>query len=163
MKRVTKMRRRKDESGYTLMEVIVAVAVLTFGLLAVASMQVSAIRGNSFAWDKTEATNWAGDRIEKLMRSGYNDLLSLDADGDGTDQDADGDGADDDGGNFGLDDDAADTADFHEASPDGVYDLYMNVAVGHPRADILSVRVIIRWNDRGEAKRFFLDFIKSAV
>jgi hypothetical protein len=108
-------------------------------------------------------TGWAGDRIEKIMRADFMDLLNLDVDGDGTDQDADANGADDDGGNFGLDDDTAASADLSETSPDGVYSLFLNVAVDHRRFDTLTVRVIVTWTDRGTAKRFFLDFIKANV
>ncbi len=46
----------RDDRGFTLLEVIVAIAILTFGLLAVASMQIGAIQGNSFAGRVTEGT-----------------------------------------------------------------------------------------------------------
>ena len=72
----TKMRKRIKEEGFTLLEVIVAIAILTFGLLAVASMQAASIRGNSFASGVTEGTTWAGDQVERLMALPYdhNDL-----------------------------------------------------------------------------------------
>jgi type IV pilus assembly protein PilV len=39
----------KTENGFTILEVLIAVSVLAIGILAVASMQISAIRGNAFA------------------------------------------------------------------------------------------------------------------
>ncbi len=54
------------------MEVIFAIFVLAFGLLAVASMQSSAIRGNLFGAGKTEALTWGQDTIEGLMALPYN-------------------------------------------------------------------------------------------
>jgi len=65
------------EGGFTLLEVIVAVSILTFGLLAVASMQMTAIRGNYNASNITEATTVAQDRLEELMGLpyGHNDLI----------------------------------------------------------------------------------------
>ena len=75
----------KNEGGFTLIEVIIAISILSFGLLAVATMQVSAIRGNSVAeWD-TEATTWAGDQMENLTCLAFrdwNNVLLQDSDGD---------------------------------------------------------------------------------
>lgn len=64
----------RDDRGFTLLEVIVAIAILTFGLLAVASMQIGAIQGNSFAGRVTEGTTWAQDKLEELIALSYDDL-----------------------------------------------------------------------------------------
>jgi type IV pilus assembly protein PilV len=64
-------RAREGGSGFTLLEVVVAVSILTFGLLAVASMQASSIRGNALADGMTESSTWALDRLEKLMTLPY--------------------------------------------------------------------------------------------
>ena len=69
------------DKGFTLIEVLVAISILCFGLLGVAAMQASAIRGNDLASDLTEATVWASDQMEMLMRTAaanYNDPLLLD-------------------------------------------------------------------------------------
>ncbi len=66
-------RGRDRESGFTLLEVIIALSILTFGLLAVASMQASAIRGNALADGLTESSTWAVDRLEKLTALPYTD------------------------------------------------------------------------------------------
>jgi type IV pilus assembly protein PilV len=70
------MRKRSKEEGLTLLEVIIAIAILTFGILAVASMQAASIQGNSFSSSVTEGTTWAGDQVERLMALPYdhNDL-----------------------------------------------------------------------------------------
>ena len=60
------------EGGFTLLEVIVAISILTFGLLAVASMQLTAIRGNDNASNITEATTVAQDRLELFLLHPYN-------------------------------------------------------------------------------------------
>jgi type IV pilus assembly protein PilV len=59
------------EAGFTLLEVIVAISILTVGLLAVASMQTAAIRGNDAAYRVTESATWAQDRLEFLMALPY--------------------------------------------------------------------------------------------
>jgi prepilin-type N-terminal cleavage/methylation domain-containing protein len=57
--------------GFTLIELLIAISILTVGLLGVASMQVSAIRGNDFARAQTEAATAGMDLIEKLLRLPY--------------------------------------------------------------------------------------------
>ena len=59
--------RQKREKGFTMLEVLVAISILSFGLLSLASMQVAAINGNSGANRLTEATTWAQDKLEDLM------------------------------------------------------------------------------------------------
>jgi len=61
----------KKEQGFTLIEVIIAIGLLTFGILAVASMHISAIQGNSFAAQVTQGTTWAQDKLEELMALPY--------------------------------------------------------------------------------------------
>jgi len=62
------------DKGFTLLEVIVAISILTFGLLAVASMQLTAIRGNYNASNITEATTVAQDRLELFLSQPYDTL-----------------------------------------------------------------------------------------
>jgi len=61
------------EAGFTLLEVIAAIAILCFGLLAVATMQTGAIQGNYRARIQTEGTTWAQDRMERLLALPYSD------------------------------------------------------------------------------------------
>ena len=60
---------RGAETGFTLLEVILAISLLMVGLLAVASMQVSAINGNAQANRLSEATALAQNKLEELMSS----------------------------------------------------------------------------------------------
>jgi Tfp pilus assembly protein PilV len=53
------------------------IAILCFGLLAVASMQTGAIQGNYTARIQTEATTWAQDRMERLLAQSYANLSTL--------------------------------------------------------------------------------------
>lgn len=66
---------RLGEAGFTLLEVITAVSILTVGLLAVASMQTAAIRGNDTAYGVTEGATWAQNRLEALIALPYDDPL----------------------------------------------------------------------------------------
>ena len=75
------MEKQDRQAGFTLLEVIVAISILSVGLLAVASMQTAAIRGNDTAYRVTESVTWAQDRLEFLLALPYDDTaLSLGTD-----------------------------------------------------------------------------------
>lgn len=141
-----------DNRGFTLIEVLVAMGVLAFGILAVATMQVTAIRGSAVASNLDIASSWATDRIEILLSRPYDCTpVTLgchdldDVDGDGTNQDSNGDGDDDVGADlsFGLDDATDATADGRSVSPDGKYTVYWNVAIDTPVPDTKTIRVLV--------------------
>jgi type IV pilus assembly protein PilV len=85
-----RIRNLKKENGFTLLEVIASIAILTFGLLAVASMQVRAISGNDLAGRISEASAWGQEKVEELSGLSYTDAITWnveedpDLDGDGT-------------------------------------------------------------------------------
>jgi prepilin-type N-terminal cleavage/methylation domain-containing protein len=66
----------EKEKGFTLLEVIIAMAILSVGLLAVGYMQITAIDSNSTANRITEGTTLAQDKLEELIthRMTHDDL-----------------------------------------------------------------------------------------
>lgn len=66
-----KMTLGRHESGYTLIEVLISLTLFSVGMLAIASMQISGIRGNATAKWHTEASTWSADRLERLMTRDY--------------------------------------------------------------------------------------------
>lgn len=134
-----------NKAGFTLIEVLIAVAVFTIGILSANVMQISSIKGNSKANRITESANWASDKIESLLVLDYEDSEIDDDDADGTNQDGNGDGVDDDGGNFGLDDIVS--PDGSVNSLDGIYKIYWNVAVDCPMPNIKTIKIIVARND----------------
>ena len=54
------------ERGFTLLEVIIAISIFAVGVLAVATMQISATRGNRLGNELTQATTLAQMQIEEL-------------------------------------------------------------------------------------------------
>jgi len=59
--------RARGDRGFTLIELMIAIALLSFGLLAVASMQIAAMRGNASAMGTTEALAIAQSMVEELF------------------------------------------------------------------------------------------------
>jgi type IV pilus assembly protein PilV len=69
----TQMGKLKNEDGFTLIEVLVAITIFAVGLLAVAAMQNSAILMNSTAGKLTNLSTWGMDKIEELSALSYTD------------------------------------------------------------------------------------------
>lgn len=113
--------------GFTLLEVLIAVVVLAFGLLAIAQMQVIAIRFNYQGRDATEAVTLAKDQLEYLKSLPFNhdDLDDITEDNN---------------------DDLTDTGTIDHADPNnpigGRYTRIWNVA---DRADTKAVNVVVSW------------------
>ena len=66
--------------GFSIMETLIALSIFTIGILAVATLVLSAIGENASARRVTEATALAEGRLEQLM------ALTYDAIGGGTDK-----------------------------------------------------------------------------
>jgi type IV pilus assembly protein PilV len=56
----------KSQKGFSLIEVLVAITLLSIGLLGVASMQTTAISGNSFARTGTEGVQLAQEMVDLI-------------------------------------------------------------------------------------------------
>ena len=68
-----KIRKKNDNQGFTLIEVLIAVSVFAIGFLAVAAMQITANKSTRRSVEFTEATAIASDRMERLMALPYTD------------------------------------------------------------------------------------------
>ena len=79
----------EDRSGFTLVEVLIAVAIFSIGVLAVFSMQYWNVRNNSTGNVLTQASNLARAQIEVLKS--VPDITAL-ADGSHPDNPVDADG-----------------------------------------------------------------------
>ncbi len=66
------MRRlHKNNRGFTLLEILVAMTVFSVGLLGMAALTVGIIRGNLSSNNLTTASTLAQDRMENIIRAGY--------------------------------------------------------------------------------------------
>lgn len=134
-----------NDSGFTLLEILIAIVIFSIGLLAVATMQISSIQGNSYSQEVTDATILAKDKIEELMAIDYDNLNFLsDVDGDGN--------------NGGGLDDTGDDADYSQVI--GRYIMSWNVAIDFPIQSTMTLRIIVNWQDKGQTKNVTMDYMK---
>jgi type IV pilus assembly protein PilV len=138
-----------EAQGFTMVEVMIAMAIFLIGFLAVGSMQISAVNGNASARMRTSASILAGDIVEQLLRCPYessacsiirpdyshNDPLGFGDHGPFND-DPDGDG------------------------PDGTYQVRWTVANG-PEVNSKTVDVIVRWQKLGKDNSVQYSFVAA--
>jgi len=132
-----------NDKGFTFIEVLVAITLLAVGILAVASMQVTALGGNDAAEEITEASTLATDQLETLLSLSYTDAMLQDDPGST--------------GNFlgtaglnnplppggGTPDPTTYPADFSTVTPDGKYTIYWNIAEDYPVPNTKTIRVVV--------------------
>jgi len=76
MKALQEMQPKASQSGFTILEVMIAISILAIGLLAVFSGQNMAIRGNDRASHLTEGMTLAQDKLEELLASPYDSVTA---------------------------------------------------------------------------------------
>jgi len=125
----TTMKNRSSEAGFTLVEALVAIVILVFGLIAVTNLMLVAASSNSVANQATAAATVAAQRLELLKAQPFTSLaVGGDLDSDVT--------------NFNQDDDVAGVGRIHTrwavVSISGDAQVYF-VAVRSEGTGVLSV------------------------
>ena len=121
----------RDERGFTLIEAIIAVAVLIVGILAMYSMQLAAINGNSRSNYVTRAFSYASQQIEALSNTDYGDIQSF---------------AGNSTGNLTI-------------AHDNFYTISANVTDDQPMQDLKTVQVNVEYTVRGQNKKVTMDYV----
>ncbi len=134
--------------GFTIIEVMVAITLLSVAILGAATMQISALGGRNVAIRTTNASTLAGAKMEDLIEEDY-DSSSLAAT---------------------ITSSPADSAAYETAMGDlstaagpeerDDYDIYWNVIDDYPIEDTKTIRVIVRRTDKGVLRTVSLDYIK---
>ena len=76
MRNLPVMTRRRYAKGFTLIEVMVAITLLSIGLLGMAGLTVGITRGNRLSSEVTTATALAQAKMEDIKRVGYSGATS---------------------------------------------------------------------------------------
>jgi len=135
----TIFKNERSEKGFTLLEVMIAIVILTFGILVVASMQTSSIDGNSVANKLTEGTSWAGNKMEELLTIPDTDAqLSSGTHG-------------------------PETAMSGDISYDVNWEVIDSVDPSNPLADAKLIIVTVTWQDKGNPKSTQLRCIRPGL
>jgi len=74
MKAFQEIQPKTRQTGFTILEVMIAISILAIGLLAVFSGQNMAIQANNRANRLTEAMTLAQDKVEELLALPYDDV-----------------------------------------------------------------------------------------
>lgn len=135
--------RTSDNNGYTLIEILIALAIFSIGILGVASMQILSVNYNSYARRATTGTSWGVERMESLMTLPYDDANLSAALADNPHTDIRGDTA-------------------GEGDTEGIYTVSWNVTQD-PVYDYKTINMTVTWSVRGTEKRIRLNYIKSEV
>ena len=66
--------KRGENKGFTLVEVMIAIVILSVALLALGGLQIISIRGNSFGNHMTEAITLAKDLMEEMKNTEWEQI-----------------------------------------------------------------------------------------
>ena len=148
------MKQTLKSDGFTLIEILIAMAIFAIGILAVLSMQISSVNTNATAKKVTDNYTWAAQQGEEFMALPFTDPVLNDT-----------------GGNFftpsqdvdGIDNDADGQID--EPGETGYATIAWRVQENPPENGFQSKNITIRMTSvgRGGAKTIHLDFLKLDI
>jgi len=142
-------KQRCSDDGFTLIETLIAISILSIGLLAVGMMQLSSINGNKKAFDISEASFLAESELERLLSIPFGDSDLDDSQPAGSPD-----------GSAGLNSNTAGTAD-HNTTNDK-YTILWNVADDFPENNTKTITIIVTWTHKGDSKELSISGIKAS-
>ncbi len=74
---IGKEQRGIESSGFTLIEILIAMAIFSIGILAIATMQLSSVNGNGNARRFSEAAAFAQGQIELIQLNSFNNVPAM--------------------------------------------------------------------------------------
>jgi hypothetical protein len=150
-----------SEKGFSIIEVMLGILVFMVGMLGVALLHISVVRGNTHAGDMFEATSLASSQLENLLALPYDDVLLNDTNGNGAPVDwgfgtVVGDTTGDGEADFGLNDDLV-NRDQPVAAPVGQgtnnkFFVYWNVSQDSLINQTKIVKVFVKWDVKGDMR-----------
>lgn len=125
---------KPSENGFTLIETMIAMAILAIGILAVASMQITAFQGNRAARRQTEAVALAAQQLEELAALPYDDARLA-------------------GGSHSA----------SGVGPAGLYDVEWRIVADSPLPETKTVALTVQWKSRGDVKNAMFNHIIADI
>ncbi len=65
---------KNDNPGFTLLEVLITIVILSVGLLGMAALAAGTINGNAFSKNLSTAITLAQDKMEEIWEQDYSDI-----------------------------------------------------------------------------------------
>jgi len=145
---ITPVTNYMNNSGYSLLEALVATVVLAIGIMGFAMLQASSIKTNAYSRRVTEATSLIQKKIESLSSLPWNDPAISDTNGNGGNATV----------NYGLNLKGA-AAD--NSINEGYYTISWNVADNIPFNNTKTIRFIATWSESEGIKNVTMDYIMA--
>ena len=148
------MKQTLKSDGFTLIEILIAMAIFSIGILAVLSMQISSVNTNATAKKVTDNYTWAAQQGEEFMALPFTDPVLNDTGGNFFTPSQDADGIDNDG-----------DGQIDEPGENGYATIAWRVQENPPENGFQSKNITIRMTSigRGGAKTIHLDFLKLDI
>ena len=131
-KKIIPMSGSRNNRGFTLVEIMIAVFILVVALLGLISVTVMVIKGNSFSKTMTTATTLAKDKMEEMKNLGYSDTPSSDT---------------------------TTTEDYNSITDYPTYKRATEIDVDSPAAGMKTVKVTVEWSWQGATRNVTLQSI----
>jgi len=122
------------DKGFTIIEVMIALVVLSFGLLALGKLTASTISGNHFAAQLSAATTLAQDKLEDVKQGSYASIAS-----------------------------ETETGVDEQANSGGIFDRVTQVSDDQPASGMKTVTVTVSWDWNGSSHDVVLKTIVANV
>jgi prepilin-type N-terminal cleavage/methylation domain-containing protein len=152
-KLLNQIKKNSNHQGFTLLELLMGMAIFAIGILAVGTMQIRSVYGNTSARKQTAALTWAADRAETLVAAAY-DAAALNA---GTYAPPQNNDFIDNNSNGIIDEDGE----------TGIYSISWTITdidlSGNGTNDAKRIQVQVTWDDRGGQRNTFINVIKTDV
>jgi len=132
----------RNAKGFTIIEVLITMAIFSIGFLGIAKLQFSSLKGNRNAFHISEVLSLAEGSMEQLISAPFSTVI--DTNNDGVD---------------GLEANTAETADNSFTTLDGRYIIFWNVADNFPANNTKTIKINIAWG--GGSKKMSFSYIKA--
>jgi len=169
------MKTPSGDWGFTLMELLIGMAIFAIGALAIAGLQTHSVNTNANARRSLEVETVVARMVENYKNLPWYDtnpadnlMDDLDLDGDGTIEDLrlrdvtnDGNNGMDGIDNLGAAADYRFTGSDPQANTNDDYQFFINVAPNASVPNSLTINIIAQWTHLGQTKTYSVLFLKA--